>query len=111
MIKLVFQPLDRRMTGYHLFKWRIEFTRGVIDSNLRSDATILFLEAAEHMTRELGFGPPLDEAHRFIMVGGREPEWAMRYAGNAIYSNALYFKAETAREAMEKFIVFKQLAG
>lgn len=111
MVNLKFQKLDRRMSGHGFFTHKVEFPKASVESYNKTDAVVLFLEAAQHMTRELGFGPPLEEISRFTFNIGEAP-WAIRCSGKDAYTvNTLYVREGTSKDALEKFIVIKQLQG
>jgi hypothetical protein len=117
---LQIQKTDRRMNGYHEFKYRIVF--GVTsfvgaDKSIESikeawdNANRAFLMCTKYMTDKYGYGPEL-KLVKYMMADGGVPLWATRHAYTVLHTSqpdTIYLRDDEARSKIEEIFIFLQL--
>lgn len=102
---LEIQKLDKRMSGYGRFKYRVEFpvnkfcafgeerTRQVYKKKIK-----YFNDCCEHLTKTLGFGPYVDYSY-----SNEAAKWGFRLAGSS-HVDTIYLADEQARDELQKIL-------
>lgn len=111
-LKLKIQKLDGRMSGYGVFKYRLELPyhafhkAGVGNAHIKRAAK--FFEYSKILTDVYGYGPAVDDAGMYTTVYGSNPKWGFRLYDNQ-HTYTLYFADEEAKDHIEKLLVFSML--
>ena len=110
--RIKIQKVDRRMTGYLHFKYRLEFPwsafNGKNDIDPYRNRAKAFYEFCKHLTAVFGYGPSVDDAGTYGMAFDEVPQWAFRLNSNT-HTYAVYVADEAGREELEKIISFNIL--
>lgn len=101
------QRLTRNFTGYGVFKHRIRLEgpgpNGMNYSEFRVSKHLLELRLSEHLTREYGYGPYIDDAKLYAREVA-EPRWGHKAEAHYIYVADPEVMAE-----VEKFLLMPLL--
>ena len=108
------KKLDKRMSGYNFFKYRVTFNgyRNLLKIDAIKQANRDFLAATRYMNEKCGYGPELRLVHIVKEQEGQTPLWATRHAYQALNSSApdtIYLRDDEARDIFEAFLTFNKL--
>lgn len=113
--KLKIQKLDRRMSGYGLFKYRLElpyhaFTVRFNNPDAYNNRAAKFFEYSKILTELYGYGPSVDDANIYAHTYGKGPSWGFRQLDNN-HTYTLYFKDDEVKHHIEKLLMFDILSS
>jgi len=118
---LQIQKIDRRMSGYKDFKYRVVFdfgafrtekTKGLANHEIVRIVNTSFLNITEYLTEQFGYGPELELVHLIKDRGDLVPTWAIRHAKSGLHNyspHTIYLRDEESRHEFEKILTFLQL--
>ena len=118
---LKFQRLDRRMSGYRYFKYRVEFpyhsanyTNEEFTSTFEAGKVRIrvWIEALEYLNKLYGYGPEVDKVYYYQEFREKIPAYAVRYpvrGMNSSHIETIYFRGDEERNEFEKFLLMLEL--